>query len=65
MNKQLKRPLALTKETLRSLTDVQLGRVAGGGVAQSVYKTVHQFTCACNVASDDCGGGTGSAICHE
>lgn len=58
MKKQIERRLSLSKETLRNLSERELGGVFGGGPTQ---------TC-CNSCSDGCPGPTSSCqsdICTD
>jgi hypothetical protein len=48
MKKQSKKPLVLTRETLRTLSRADLTAIVGG-VGSSVGNTVHPYTCGCPV----------------
>jgi hypothetical protein len=65
--KKEKKPLNLTKETLRALTRLELSDVAGGGLNGT--KVGQGYTCTCTsggqTSGDGCNVGTTSNICTQ
>jgi hypothetical protein len=51
MKKTSKKPLVLTRETLRTLSRADLTAIVGG-VGSSVGNTAHPYTCGCPVLDE-------------